>query len=98
MDNGIDDTFVSSVREEVSFASIDFQDWLDREKPRAAGMKILQWIRKYGQYHRPIARPILFWLNGDSFMSPGGLSHPSEYFGSKLQDRDIRISNTCEAQ
>src|ERR1700734_21483 len=22
-------------------------------------------IRKYGQYHRPIARPVLFWLNGD---------------------------------
>jgi hypothetical protein len=26
LDNGIDDTFVSSVREEVSFALIDFQD------------------------------------------------------------------------
>jgi len=26
LDNGIDDTFVSSVREEASFALIDFQD------------------------------------------------------------------------
>jgi len=26
LDNGIDDTFVSSVREEVSLALIDFQD------------------------------------------------------------------------
>jgi hypothetical protein len=26
LDNGIDDTFVSSVREEVSFVLIDFQD------------------------------------------------------------------------
>ena len=26
LDNGIDDTFVSSVREEVSFALIDFRD------------------------------------------------------------------------
>jgi len=32
----------------------------------------LQSTPKYGQYHRPIARPILFWLDGDSFMSPGG--------------------------
>jgi hypothetical protein len=39
---------------------------------------------KYGQYHRPIARPILFWLNGDSFMPPGGLCHPSDDFGSKF--------------
>jgi hypothetical protein len=31
----------------------------------------LQSIRKYGQYHRPIARPILFRLDGDCFMSPG---------------------------
>jgi hypothetical protein len=26
LDDGIDDTFVSSVREEISFASIDLQD------------------------------------------------------------------------
>ena len=40
-----------------------------------AGIRLtspLQSIRKYGQYHRPIARTILFWLDGDSFMSPGG--------------------------
>jgi len=36
-------------------------------EPYASGVKPLQSIRKYGQYHRPIARPILFWLNGDSF-------------------------------
>jgi hypothetical protein len=42
LDNGIDDTFVSSVREEVSFALIDFQDQLDGEKPYASGMKTLQ--------------------------------------------------------
>jgi hypothetical protein len=29
LDDGIDDTFVSSVREEVSFTLIDFQDWLN---------------------------------------------------------------------
>jgi hypothetical protein len=28
-DGGIDDTFVSSMREDVSFAPIDFQDWLN---------------------------------------------------------------------
>jgi hypothetical protein len=44
----------------------------------------LQLIRKYGQYHRPIARPIFFWLNGGSFMSPGGLCHPSDDFESKF--------------
>jgi hypothetical protein len=27
-------------------------------------------IRKYGRYHRPIAPPVLFWLNGH-----GGKSH-----------------------
>jgi hypothetical protein len=69
LDDGIDDTFVSSVREGVSFASIDFQDQVDGEKRYASGMKAVQSIRKYGQYHRPIARPILFWLNGDSLMS-----------------------------
>jgi hypothetical protein len=29
LDEGIDDTFVSSARQESSFALIDFQDWLD---------------------------------------------------------------------
>jgi hypothetical protein len=24
-----------------------------------------QSVRKYGRYHRPIARRFLFWLNGD---------------------------------
>ncbi|MGA7930952.1 MAG: enoyl-CoA hydratase/isomerase family protein, partial [Candidatus Sulfotelmatobacter sp.] len=66
MDDGIDDTFVSSVGEEVFSALIDFQDQLDGEEPYTSGMKTLQSIRKYGQYHRPIARFILFWLNGDS--------------------------------
>jgi hypothetical protein len=66
LDHGIDDTFVSSAQEEVFFALIDFQDELDGEKPCASGMKTLQSIRKNGQYHRPIARPILFWPNGES--------------------------------
>jgi hypothetical protein len=33
LDDSIGDTFVSSARQEVSFALIDFQDWLDGEKP-----------------------------------------------------------------
>ena len=33
-------------------------------------MKALRSIRKGGRYHRPIARPILFWLNDQ-----GGKSH-----------------------
>jgi hypothetical protein len=37
-----------------------------------------------GQYHRPIAWPIWFWLNGESFMPPGGLCHPSDDLGSKF--------------
>jgi hypothetical protein len=85
LDDSIGDTFVSSVREEVSFALIGFQDWLDGEKPCASGIKTQQSIRKYGQYHRPIARTILFWLNGDSFMPLGGLCQPSDDFGSKFQ-------------
>jgi hypothetical protein len=48
------------------------------------GLKALRSIRKYGQYHRPIARPILFWLNGGSFMLPGGLCRPSDDFGSEF--------------
>jgi hypothetical protein len=48
------------------------------------GTKTLQSIRKYGQYHCPIARPILFWLNGDTCMSSADLCHPSEDFGSTL--------------
>ncbi len=43
-----------------------------RKDTAASGMKALTSIRKYGRYQRPIARPILFWLNGDRFMSPGG--------------------------
>ena len=48
------------------FPSIDLQDQPDGGKPYASGMKTLLPIRKYGQYHCPIARPILFWLNGRS--------------------------------
>src|SRR5208282_6355788 len=40
------------------------------KSPMLPGMKPLRSIRKYGQYHRPIALPILFWLNG-----VGGNSH-----------------------
>jgi hypothetical protein len=43
-------------------------------------VKTLQSIRKYGQYHRPVARPVVFWLNGGRFMSPGGLCHKSDDF------------------
>jgi hypothetical protein len=37
-----------------------------------------------GQYHRPIARPILFWLNGDSFFAAGWFVSPQRRFGSKF--------------
>jgi hypothetical protein len=83
LDEGIDDTFLSSVREEVSFALIDFRtNWM--EKSRASGMKTLQSIRRYGQYHRPIALPIVFWLNTGSYISPGSLRRPSDDLGSKF--------------
>ncbi len=39
MDNGIGDTFVSGVREEASFALIDFEDWQDREKAGCLGQE-----------------------------------------------------------
>jgi len=45
---------------------------------------------QYGQYHGPIARPVLFWLNDDSLCRRVGLCHSSDDFGSKF--------NTCEAQ
>jgi hypothetical protein len=35
-------------------------------------MSTRQSIRKYGQYHRPIARPVLFWLNGHGGKFHGG--------------------------
>jgi hypothetical protein len=50
------------------------------EKSRMPGMKTLRSTRQYGQYHRLIARRILFWLNGDTFMPPGGLCDPSDDF------------------
>jgi pimeloyl-ACP methyl ester carboxylesterase len=53
------------VREELSSA-IGLQDQLGEEKLCAPDVKILPSIRKYGRYHRPIARPRLFWLNRDS--------------------------------
>src|ERR1700733_11139761 len=31
-----------------------------------------------GQYHCPIARPILFWLNGNSFFAAGWFVSPSD--------------------
>ena len=60
-------------------------------KPHASGMKTLQSIRKYGQYHRPIARPILFRLNGDSFMPPGGLCHTERRFGMPMTPRERKF-------
>jgi hypothetical protein len=79
-DDGIEGTVVSSVWEEVPFAWIGFQDLQNGGKSYVLEMKTLQSIRKYGQYYRPIARPLLFWLNGDSFMSPVGLYHASRRF------------------
>jgi hypothetical protein len=59
--------------------------------PQAA----LQSIRKHERYHRPIARPILFWLNGDRFVRAGGECHPSDDFGSKLQVLEIIAGVSC---
>ena len=69
LDDGIDDTFVS-IALAGSFLRFDrFSGcWMEKSQC-ASGMK-LQSIRKYGRYHRPIARPILFWLN-----RYGGKSH-----------------------
>jgi hypothetical protein len=39
LDDGIANTFVSAMRDEVFFALIDFQDSLDGEKPYASGSK-----------------------------------------------------------
>ena len=59
LDDGIAHTFVSSVREEGSFIWSLFRTaWLGK-KPYPLG------IRKYGRYHRPMAWPRLFCLNGD---------------------------------
>src|SRR5579871_2392294 len=38
---------------------------------KAPGMNALQSIRKYWRYHRPIARPTLFWPNRDSQFERG---------------------------
>jgi hypothetical protein len=70
LDDSIGDTFVSGVLKEVSFALVDFQtSWM---KKAASGRNTRQSIRKYGRYHRPIARPALFWLNDRGGKSHGG--------------------------
>jgi len=53
-------------------------------------MKSLQPAGKYGQYHRPIARAILFWLNSGKLTLPPGLRH--------ARDRDIRVIRYWEAK
>jgi hypothetical protein len=69
LDYSIGDTFVSRVLEEVSVALIHFKaSWM--EKPYASVMNTWRLIRKYGRYHRPIARTVLFWLNDHGSGSP----------------------------
>jgi hypothetical protein len=95
LDNGIDDTFASSLRDEVSVTLIEFKDSLDGEKPRASGMMARRSIRKDERYHRPIAGPILFWLNSDSLKPPGGMCQPSDDFRSKVDVLEIVGRNVC---
>jgi hypothetical protein len=95
LDNGIDDTFVSSVREAVSFRFDRLSGLAGWRQAVCLRHEDTQSIRKYGQYHRPIARPILFWLNGDSFTLAGGLCDPSEDFESKFYVHEIVVGYVC---
>jgi hypothetical protein len=71
LDDGIGDTFVSGARREVFLTWIAFQRDVDGEKPNGSSIRKIQSIRRYRRYHRPIARPIQFWLNNYSFMLSG---------------------------
>ena len=71
LDHGIDHSFIGFLRLSVFRAS-------RMEKSRISrGVEALQSIRKYGRYHRLIARPILFRLNGGGYMSPRDVCPPS---------------------
>ena len=63
MDYGIGDAFVPDALEQVSFALADFRADRMEGSPYASGMDTRRSIPKYRRYHRPIARPALFWLN-----------------------------------
>jgi enoyl-CoA hydratase/carnithine racemase len=75
--------------------SIDFLESLDGEKSNTSGIDTLQSIRKYGQYHRPIARPILLWLNGSSTISPRGSCQRSDNF--RIEVRSSKFLRLCPA-
>src|ERR1700722_14282032 len=65
-------------------------------------MNTLQSIRKYGRYHRPIARPIFFWLNSDRMSeekSVATMSAPAEpiQMNAPTKPAQIRVARRSPA-
>jgi len=67
LDEGIGDTFVSSVG--GNFFQIHRPSALAGIETICLRHENAQPIRKYCRHLRPIASPIFFWLNNDSFSS-----------------------------
>ncbi len=61
--------------------SLILQSCRSENESRVSSLCTPSSIRKYGRYHRPIARSILFWLNGKSSVSRAVLCNPSDDFG-----------------
>src|ERR1700719_230897 len=73
---------------------IDFQCWLRVEKPCASDVKVVQSIRKYGRYHRPIAPPILCWPNRRRGESHGNCKRTDEPRTNTHEDERTHESAT----
>src|ERR1041385_825825 len=70
--------FLSSELCRTNFPSLDRFSVLRVEKPCASDVKVVQSIRKYERYHRPIAPPILFWPNRRRGKSHGNCKRTGE--------------------